>query len=187
MAMKVSKTAVHRLAVDMSCGCRMYAEFLDVQCKQPVTLDEGAETAVKVFTPCDKHNTQDVIEFIIGERLEEAILTAQATPVAPVHMHPIPQDIEEGETGGVTATGERVQTIARVNKPKAVRPRNETGVKTLQRSPQELAKAGASLKVASGTAEIQIDEVAEDNQITPHIDDVMDFLDPKEEGLFEEE
>jgi len=139
-----------------------------------------------------------MLSFIIGERLDEAIAEAQKTPV---HIHPLPgfrgggfeddgTPIEEGDTGGLVATGESVQTVARVNRPAAVqrqRPEKPPGVKTIQRSPEQLAKAGAAPRHAGGGAvDMQVDEVAEDENATPHIAELLDVLDEREAGLFEE-
>lgn len=201
MAMKVAKTSIYRLNVDMSCGCRMFSEFTDVQCKVPVLplgveIKEGTEPPLveKVFKPCSKHAEDaslSMLEFILSERMDEAVESEQKTPV---HLHSIPsQNIEEGDTGGVVATGENVQSVARINKPSAVgreraRPENVGTIKTLQRSHEQLAKSGAApIHTASGAAEIQVDEVSEDTRATPHIAELLDVLDERESGLFGEE
>jgi hypothetical protein len=168
----------------------MYAEFKDAQCKESLIPHEG-EPLPTVFTSCDKHKTQDVIEFIISERLEEAVEAAQVSPVVMRHLHPLPEDIEEGDMGGVTASGESVQSVMKVAKPKAVGRERANNLapppmKTLSRSPEQLAKSGASFK-GGGAVEMQVDEVEEDDRITPHIEDVMDFLDPKESGLINDD
>ena len=204
MAMKVNKTTITRLSIDMSCGCRMYAEFEDAQCKKPVGFPPTAEgetppLAEKVFKACSTHEKDaalTMLQFIIGERLDEAVAEANK---APVHLHyPVRGggfegdggEIEEGDTGGVVATGENVQTVARVARPLAVtrqRPEKPPGVKTIVRSPEQLAKAGAAPRHSGGgSVEMQLDEVAEDEAATPHIEELLDVLDSKEAGLFEE-
>ena len=191
MAMKISKLTIHRLSVDMSCGCRMYAEFEDGQCKKPVGSDSRADgdeapPVERVFKACDKHekdNSISMLEFIIGERLDEAIVDANK---APAHLHHPPEF--RGDTEDIT--GESVQTVARVNRPAAVqrqRPEQPPGVKTMVRSPEQLMKVGAAPRHAGGgSVEMQVDEVAEDEAATPHIEELLDILDVHEAGLFED-
>ena len=182
MAMKVSKTVVHRLTVDMACSCRIYAEFADVQCKEPLNSDEDGGYR-KVFTSCEKHS-KDValamLEFFIGERLDEAVEAAKTTPVQPTHRYAAP-GIEEGDTGGVVATGETVQSVAKVNIRN--RPQDPTAIKTLQvdRPTGKRAKGSSKgLEVEPMMAEIQIEEVDEDENITSNIIDLFDDHDPTE-------
>jgi hypothetical protein len=199
MAMKVTKTSIHRLSVDMSCGCRMYAEFEDAQCKKAAGLHviEGEEALPpeKVFKACAKHENDaslSMLEFIISERLDEAVEEAQQAPVAaPQHMYfpPGTRDIEEGDTGGVVASAGNVQSVMKVAKPVAVRPHTQgiPSVKTLQRSPDQLAKVGAApIHVQGGATEMQMDEVEENPAYTPHIEAALDFLDNKESGLLDD-
>lgn len=181
MAMKVNKTTIHRLSIDVSCGCRVFAEFKDSQCKEPVQplVLEGelSSQAVQNFTPCDKHVSDPsvtMLQFIIGERLDEAIADAQKTPPAPVHLHPLPQ---EGDTGGVPGG----QSVAKVNRPLAVnRPRPEGGptIKTKTRSPEQLAKSGAVLNASSSTDVMLEGGVEEDEATTDDLIDVLDEFDP---------
>lgn len=194
MAMRVSKTAITRLSIDMSCGCRMYAEFEDAQCKRPIGAssaeDEGTPPVERVFKVCGLHEKDaalSMLQFIIGERLDEAIVEAQKTPI---HLHHLPnsRSEQEEEMGGVV--GDSVQTVARVNRPAAVtrqRPDKPPGIKTIQRSPEQLAKAGAALRHAGGgSVEMSIDEASEDLKATPHIAELLDILDEREAGLFED-
>ncbi len=51
MAMKVNKTTITRLEVSMSCGCSMYSEFKDIQCKEALVKDEISE---RVFHACER-------------------------------------------------------------------------------------------------------------------------------------
>jgi len=197
MAMKVTKTAIHRLTVEMSCGCQLYSEFRDAQCKEPFnSAFEGGDAPcpMRNFLPCTKHATDpsvSMLEFIMGERLDEGIEDAQKAPVAPVHLHAVP-GIEEGDTGGVVAVGGNVQSVAKVNKPVAVRPRPQSppGIKTIQRTGAELAKVGAapthSQQDNTGIDMQMMDEAKEDTNITPHIFEALDFLDTKESGLLDE-
>lgn len=200
MAMKVIKSTIHRIAVNMSCGCGVYAEFKDAQCKEPITPLGNGEPAggepstnpLKVLKVCSTHQGDaglSMLQFLIGERLDEAIEETRKAP-APVYRHSYaPPEIEEGDTGGVIATGGNVQSVMKVTKPIAVRerPQNPPGIKTIQRSADQLAKAGAApTHTQSGAADIQIEEVAEDPRYTPHIEEALDFLDPKESGLLED-
>jgi len=196
MAMKVNKSTIHRISVDVSCGCGMYAEFKDTQCKTPlsplvVNGEQSGETYLKVFNACSTHEKDaglSMLQFIVGERLDEAVAEAQKAPAIPTHMYAVP-GIEEGDTGGVIAVGGNVQSVVKVAKPVAVRPRTQAAptVKTFQRTADQLAKAGAApTHVQGGAAEMQMEEVAEDSRYTPHIEEALDFLDRRESGLFED-
>jgi hypothetical protein len=174
MAMKVSKTSIQRLSVDMSCGCRMYSEFTDAQCKVSVIpWNEEEGQCPRTFIPCDKHKEDaslSMLEFIIGERLDEGIAEAQKTPAAPVHLHPLPQ---EGDTGGVPGG----QSVAKVNRPAAVnraRPEGGPTLKTLTRNTEQLAKSGAILNAASST-DVMLEGGAEEDEATT--DDLLSILD----------
>ncbi len=193
MAMKVTNIIVHRLIVDMSCGCSMYAEFEDAQCKKGIATCsetvEGKENQFdRIFKSCVQHEKDvslSMLKFIIGERLDEAVETKQKVPI---RLHPIPNQIEEGDSSSVVAVGENVQTVARVNRPAAVTNRrpDPSAIKTMQRSPEQLKRAGAApSRSMGGLAEMQIDEVDEDEDLTPHIADALDFLDTQESGLTE--
>lgn len=197
MAMRVSKSTIHRISVDMSCGCSVYAEFKDVQYKEAITrlvisgeLDE--KTYMKVFHACSTHENDaglSMLQFLIGERLDEAVEEIRKTPTTVYRHAYTPPEIEEGDTGGVIAVGDNVQSVKKVTKPIAVRPRPQgpPEIKTVQRSSEQLAKVGAApTHVQAGAAEMQIEEVAEDTRYTPHIEEALDFLDSKESGLLED-
>ena len=177
MAMKVNKLVIHRISVDMSCGCNVYAEFKDAQCKHPlspliVAGETSEESYESIFTPCGTHRGDaglSMLNFLIRERLEEAVESAQVEPIAPVHLHPLPQ---AGDTGGVPGG----QSVAKVNRPAAVnRPRPEGGptIKTKVRSPQQLAKSGAIM--ASSSTDVMLDGGAEEDEETT--DDLLSILD----------
>jgi hypothetical protein len=194
MAMKVTKTAINRLGVDMSCGCRMYAEFADAQCKKPlghptpvlrivpdspdeVSPDEEVEAFAfdRTFVPCDKHEKDtavSMLEFIIGERLDEAVEQAQKAPVTRENLYDLPQTVSSDGT----LAGESVSTVAKVNRPKAVqsreRPADPSEIKTRTRTPTELRASGAIMG-NSPLAEMQIDEVDEDEVITDNLEDLF--------------
>jgi hypothetical protein len=174
MAMKVTKEAIHRLSVSMSCGCTMYAEFKDAQCKEPVA-DVGEGDLDKVFNSCPKHEAQDVIEFIIGERLEEAIEDAQKTPVAPVHMYDLPGATSSSD-GSIT--GDSVRSVAKVNRPAAVKPREKQdplAVKTRQRSSEELRATGALMGTGEAAPNM-FDEADEEPVITDNLEELFNAV-----------
>jgi hypothetical protein len=158
MAMKVTKTSIQRLTVEMSCGCRMFGEFKDTRYKEA----EGE----KVFIACDKHRDDagvTMLEFILAERVDEAAEEASKVPVF------AQRQIQEGDTSGVVATGESVQRMG-MNMPK----RNPLDPKKLERNNEQLKQAGAApVHVEQTTAEMQIDELPEDEGVT---DVTLDFL-----------
>lgn len=169
MAMKVTKTAIHRLSVDMSCGCKMYAEFEDAQCKKPIgPAPEGSEPDVdKIFKACSKHekdSSLSMLEFIIGERLDEAIDTAQKAPAQPAHSYaaPAPVDVQSS-----LLSGETVQSVAAVRPEikQRVRPEDPTKVKTLVR--------GGGLGEQHNKMALDMDGVAEDENLTNDVEDVF--------------
>lgn len=167
MAMKVTKSAIHRLSVDMSCGCRMYAEFEDAQCKKPIgPAPEDSEPDVdKVFKACAKHEKDaslSMLEFIISERLDEAIETAQKTPVQPTHQYTAPVDIQSS-----TLIGDSVQSVASVRPEikQRVRPEDPTKVKTLVR--------GGGLGEQHNRMALDMDGVPEDENLTNDMEDVL--------------
>jgi hypothetical protein len=65
----------------------MYAEFEDAQCKKPVgspAVGEGETPppAEKVFKACSTHEKDaalTMLQFIIGERLDEAVAEARCS------------------------------------------------------------------------------------------------------------
>jgi len=63
--MKVTKTSVHRLTVEKTCGCQATREYADVRYSKP--LAEG------VFTACEKHEKNKAIAEFAGEMLLEAL------------------------------------------------------------------------------------------------------------------
>jgi hypothetical protein len=63
--MKVTKTSVHRLTIEKTCGCQATREYSDVRYTKP--LAEG------VFTPCDKHEKNKLVAEFAGEMLLEAL------------------------------------------------------------------------------------------------------------------
>ena len=216
MAMKVEKSTVHRLSINVSCGCRMYAEFSDPRCKAPfgATPAENPEEkleAEKTFVPCEKHAADpslSMLEFMIGERLEEAIEEAGRQPIrVPVVNQDTGEytgEVEDDGTGqaGVVAVGSDVQRMHVKNLPNPNRtnhrPARAPGVKTMSRSKAEIDKAAGfgqrtaatdGLNVAGTGGDMLADAAPEDERITDITDGVLDFLDPnpKESGLLDEE
>ena len=61
--MKVTKTSVHRLTIEKTCGCQATREYQDVRYAKP--LAEG------VFTPCEKHEKNKLVSEFAGEMLLE--------------------------------------------------------------------------------------------------------------------
>ena len=187
MAMKVSKSTIYRLSVELSCGCMVFAEFDNAQCKEP-------EAPSKTFVPCEKHKQDtslSILEFMVGERLDEVVEIEKTKPTSPVHHYAVP-GIEKGDTGGVVATGESVQSIARVNIRN--RPEDPTVVKTLQVNRPVAGKrrtASSASSVAkpalvddddgiSFNDEIHMEEAEENENLTSNIIDLFDEHDPTE-------
>jgi hypothetical protein len=89
----------------------------------------------------------------------------------------------------------------KVNRPEAVGRARERGVKTMQRTPEQLVNSGAVVpglktKVAvrgdggvqmAAEGDVQIYEADEDEAVTPHIDELMAILDPKDGLVLDEE
>jgi hypothetical protein len=63
--MKVTKTSVHRLTIEKTCGCAATREYADVRYAKPIA--EGT------FTPCDKHEKNKLVAEFAGEMLLEAL------------------------------------------------------------------------------------------------------------------
>jgi hypothetical protein len=159
--MKVEKLSIQRINVTLSCGCGVLCDFKDPQCKEPfhpelgaaladageVTPDAGAVKevwAIKEFTICPKHKKdpgKSMLEFMMSERMDEAIADAQKQPVlrpSPGAMV-LPQSTElQGETV------QRVAIIAgAANRPK----RDPTQIKKVSRSPQQLVDSGSVVEI----------------------------------------
>jgi hypothetical protein len=172
MAMKVTKATIQRLTVEMSCGCKMFREFKDARFKEA----EGDNR----FTACEKHRADpsvSMLEFILGERVDEAAEEASKAPTF------APRQIEEGDSGGVIATGESVQRMG-MNMPK----RNPLEAKKLERTHEQLKSAGAAGSGKMAEVDMQTEEVPEDSRVTDLMDSTLDFLaTPDEKGLFDDE
>ncbi len=150
--MKTSRQIIHRARVTMSCGCEVLADFLDASYQKPYAPQDGVTseaqpTALKVFEFCTKHKkdtNRSMLEFVLAERLDEAIEEGQRQPTA-LH-HAVPTAPPEGMEGG------SVEIVP----PAGARPRRPLGVKVLKRTTEQFAKAGAltsTMPVAAGDVE----------------------------------
>jgi hypothetical protein len=76
--MKVTKTSVHRLTVEKTCGCAATREYEDARYTKPIA--EGS------FTPCEKHEKlKGIVEFageMLIETLDREAETAGKAPLA---------------------------------------------------------------------------------------------------------
>jgi len=124
------------------------------------------------FLACEKHDGKpgvDMLELILGEMFEKEVTDAQKTPV---HMYEPPQT----SSNDGALTGDSVQTVAKVNRPAAVKPREKQdplAIKSRQRSPEELRATGALI----GTPmEVQIEEVDENPDITSNIAELFEAV-----------
>lgn len=200
--MKVTKTNIHRLTIEKACGCQATREYEDPRYSKPMA--EGK------FIACTKHNKGAIAEFA-GEMLVEA-LDKEAETAGKQHYSPMREQIEEGDTGGVTAQGESVQRMGVDNLPK----RNTDGSplqrrvkkdpttitqlsvdRSDQRLPQRTSSADlAALQVADVdagdgiTMTGDIDTVAEDPRLSGvvaeglgEIEDALDEMDMKDSGV----
>jgi hypothetical protein len=104
--MKVTKTSIHRLTIEKDCGCKATREYEDQLYKKPI--------ADAKFSGCEKHSRGAVAEFA-GEMLIEAL--HKEAEQAKLTYAPMRQ-VEEGDSGGVTASGESVQALGVVGLPK---------------------------------------------------------------------
>jgi hypothetical protein len=97
--MKVTKTSVHRLTIEKTCGCQATREYEDVRYTKP--------TGEGVFTACMKHNKGAVAEFA-GEMLLEALdkeaESAGKAPVAAAHTETV-TSLSGTSGGSVTSMG----------------------------------------------------------------------------------
>jgi hypothetical protein len=190
--MKVSKTSVHRLTIEKTCGCQATREYEDTRYTKP--LAEG------VFIACLKHNKGAIAEFA-GEMLIEALdkeaLEAGKTVVA---TRAETQTSLSGTTGGsVTSMGtvnvkprEKVDPLkprtARFERPDLRHPQNTNfgNLNVAQHddiSEEELEAEGITMNGS-------IDDVPEDPKATAalnsdldQIEDLLDGDDIREGGV----
>lgn len=63
--MKITKTSVHRLTIEKTCGCQATREYADIRYTKPIL--EG------VFAACEKHEKNKLVSEFAGEMLLEAL------------------------------------------------------------------------------------------------------------------
>lgn len=151
--MKVETLTIHRINVLLSCGCGVLCDFKDPLCKSSfkpedgrVATGEDIPTAVvgnppaaKEFTICDKHKKdpgRSMLEFMMAERMDEVdqdIRRPMLRSVRPPGT-PVTQQGLEGDSVSKMAT---VQVGVR-------KPQHPPGIKTLNRTPEELEAIGAT-------------------------------------------
>src|ERR1035437_10559081 len=93
--MKVTRTSVHRLTIEKTCGCQATREFSDPSYAKPI--------GDSLFTACPKHGKGVIAEFageMLIEALEKEAETAGRTLYAPQRQ------VAEGDNAGVQATAE---------------------------------------------------------------------------------
>src|SRR5271155_5705707 len=116
--MKVTKTSVHRLTIEKTCGCQATREYEDVRYAKP--LAEG------LFTPCEKHEKNKLVSEFAGEMLLEALdkeaENASKAPTASTHR--------ESATTMSGTSGESVTSMGPPNIPKTREKRNPLETKT---------------------------------------------------------
>ena len=155
--MKVENLTIQRVNVTLSCGCGVACDFKDPLCKDPFKPDvvlptdpPGGPAAMKEFSICKKHkddSQRSMLEFMMAERMDEAIEDAQRPALHAAHATDIPVKQEGLEGGNVS----RVATITGGGH----RPQHPLGVKTLTRLPEALVKAGAVATHAGKETEVE--------------------------------
>lgn len=193
--MKVTRTSVHRLTVEKTCGCQATREYEDARYTKP--LAEG------VFTACEKHEKNKLVAEFAGEMLLEALdkeaESAGKTAVVLRENAPTALSGTSGET--VTSMGAPVMPKTRekrnpleaktasFDRPDMRRPQNPNPTGNLNLaghediSPEELEAEGITMNGS-------IDDVPEDSRVSAglgrelqHIEDILDDDDVKEGGV----
>ena len=192
--MKVTKTSVHRLTIEKTCGCQATREYEDVRYTKP--NGEG------VFTACEKHEKNKLVSEFAGEMLLEALDTeaVSAGKTAVVLRESTPTSLSGTTGGSVTSMGAPVMPktrdkrnpleskTARFDRPDAHKPSNtqygNLNVADQEDiSPEELEAEGITM---TGS----IDDVPEDPRATAVIqsdlnklEDILDEDDVKSSGV----
>jgi hypothetical protein len=196
---KVERLSIQRVHVSLSCGCNVTCDFRDTQCKEPFEPVKAAETGItaKNYSICKKHDKdsgRSMLEFMMGERMDEAIEDARRQPEPPKHLHPVPQP---ASLDGVT--GESVSRVATVAGAKN-RPRRPPAIKQLRRTaPQVIPmdpSVGEETDEMMREGDIELGRVGDTNSLdalisdgrptvpqgpTPSLDEVLDSTDPTED------
>ena len=175
--MKVEKLIIHRICVSVSCGCKVICDFKDSLCKDPFNpvetdhepqADKKVPEAFKEYAICGKHkgdSGRSMLEFMIAERMEEAIADAQ-------RQRPVLREVPVNKTG---LEGDTVMSVATVVGG-ANRLRRPPGIKTMQRSPEALKQVGATVSPPK-----QEDvEVGSDEDNIQSLDQLLAGNDPSE-------
>jgi len=171
--MKVERLSIYRVRISLSCGCAVECDFKDPRCKESLVVTSNANDplAERYFKICHKHEEdaeRSMLEFLLSERLAEAVEEAQRPPVGPVKL--VDQKGLEGET---------VTKVAGVSQG-ANRPKRPPGVKTIQRSPEQLAKAGAIPTAPAAAEEVETGDEASN---VSSLDSLLDEHDPTEQKV----
>jgi hypothetical protein len=77
--MKVTKSAIHRLEVEVKCGCKAGGEYEDAACKK--------QKGVTVFTACEVHKTAPGVEMLEMMLIEVVDKEARELVIEPT-VHP---------------------------------------------------------------------------------------------------
>lgn len=191
--MKVTKTSIHRLTIEKTCGCQATREYEDARYTKP--LGEGA------FVPCPKHNKGAIAEFA-GEMLIEALDKEAETAgktAAVVTRGETPTALSGTTGGSVTSMGtvnvkprEKVDPLkprtARFDRPDMHHPQNTNfgNLNVAQHddiSEEELEAEGITMNGS-------IDDVPEDPRATAalnsdlhQLEDMLDDDDVREGGV----
>lgn len=114
--MKVTKSSVHRLAIEKACGCKATREYEDLRYTKP--LGEAS------FAACEKHEKNKAFAEFAGEMLIESLDKEAET--AGKNTFVSSRQVEEGDTGGLVATAEAGGSVQRmgVTMPKRREPRD---------------------------------------------------------------
>jgi hypothetical protein len=177
--MKVTKTSVHRLTIEKTCGCAATREYEDLRYAKPIA--DGK------FVPCDKHEKNKLLAEFAGEMLLE-MLDKEAAEAGKAVFAPAQRQVAEGDNGGVQAPGaESVQAMGMTMPKMRERPADPLAIKTRTRPtptgprPQNTALTG-SLNAAQPLTDEEIEE--EGITITGSIEDVE--ADPRIDTLVQE-
>jgi hypothetical protein len=145
--MKVTKTSIHRLTIEKTCGCKATREYEDTRYTKPIAESQ--------FLACPKHNKGAVAEFA-GEMLVEA-LDKEAETAGKNTFVPAQRQVAEGDQGGVVATSEAggsTQAMGMVMPPKIrekqdpLKPRTASFNRPNSRLPQNTSPTG-NLNIAA--------------------------------------
>jgi len=186
--MKVTKTSVHRLTIEKTCGCHATREYEDVRYTKPI--GDG------VFTPCEKHEKNKMIAEFAGEMLLEALDKEAETAGKTNHVTPR----AEVPTGLSGTTGESVTSMGAPVLPKTREKRDPLAPRTASfdrpnlRQPQNTNFTNLNVAQQEDISEEEleaegitmdgnlIDEVAEDPRATAALRDLGEL-----EGILDED